>query len=633
MKKTFCQLFVIGLFIMTFTSCEYSPPDIPMTQVQKPSDTGPMVNIQLDPNMDTLKLAASANVSYQIDVVNNKLYQIEFLLDGTDLGLNYTAENSVFANIPASQMTDGLHELKITAYLSTNSGSIADKIGAEAYTYELTWPVVVNNHARDNFGITSVGKVKGGIMINWTKYDYADFVNYKLTRYSSMSGKNLELINTGNPYLNSFVDISYVEGDYFTYYLYSDGLGFSTKDYHEDVVQPRVMINPDFTISAVWGHSKYSQNVKSYYLNTSAPTYGTKENHEITDLQDTTFQFAEKIGFGGNYGVQLKYIPKEFDGYVYFADDRPFSTVALGDSIPAFQRAFEIQGKNSLLMYNNGNFAKYDYETKLTTSGISITPVESPYLWTVVSSANGTYFGYFEDSQFVVRKTSDWSLVKKMNIEAYDGFNFILRTVSLSEDGLVATVDIWNTLRIFDAENGSKILEKKYDNSYFLQNAVLSPENGTIAIKLGNYTDGTTTMGTFKIDSGQLVSLGGISQNGSDLESSFSFSPVTGNLICFHSVGMYKYQVEIRDPNTFEILNSVKIPDFFYPISYDSQNDKVIAQYQFFPIKKYSYLIDVKNGEQKEIVQFVAQGKYVFTNGTVFSGNGRSIKPDEYVVQ
>ena len=636
MKKiNFHFLAILSILLISY-SCEYSPPEIPLTEVEKPSDQAPSISIDLTPEMDTIMLSTSVNVSYKVDVGSLTIYEVKFLLDGTDMGTLFSDANGHYATtLSSSKISDGLHELKVRTYTSTNSGSIADKVQAEGYLYEFTWPVVVNKEAKDQMKFTNLQVIPTGIKLSWFKYDYADFQRYTVNKISIIPNQSKELVNTTNPYQNSVIDLSYVEGDYVTYslYTYMDGFAMDSRSYVEEIKKPRVTINADRTIGVNWSPSKYPQNVKSYYLKTSIPTFGYPEDKEISELNQTSATFSEKIGFGGNYGMQLRYIPKGYDGYNTFDVKGGLTQFALGDSIPAFERGFLIEGTNSLLIYKAGNFFRYNYSTHQSSSSFAITPIESVYQRFIVSSASGELFGYFENKQFVVRKSSDWSLVKKMDIEAYDGFNSILSAVSISNNGMVATVDIYNNLRIFNLQSGTKILEKEPEGSQLIQRAVLSPDGKNVCLRYSNSLENKSLLISYSIQSGTLIENGRYERVGYDYESSFSYSPVNGKIIHFNYLGMYSYKIDILNPETLAVENSLPMPEWFIPIAYDYTNDWVIGQYQFFPIKRFSYMLDVKTGKQSKVVQFVGQEQYLFSNGTVFAGNGRSIKIDDYLIQ
>lgn len=627
-------LLLLSILVIVY-SCEYSPPEIPLTEVEKPSDQGSIVSVTLSPEKDTLKLSTNVYVSYKVDVGSNEIYDVKFLMDGTDMGTPSSIAIGQYATtLQASKMSDGLHELKIRTYTSTNSGSIADKVGAEQYFYELKWPVLVNKGAKDQMKFTNLQATSNGIKLTWFKYDYADFQRYTVNKISTMPGQSKELVNTTNPSLNSVIDNGYIEGDFVTYslYTYMDGIVMDFKSYIEEIKKPKVTIQLDRSIEVKWSPSNHSQNVKSYFLKTIIPVFGYTEEKEISDLTQTSGIFNEKIGFGGNYGIQLRYIPKGYESYNTFDVKGGLTAFALGDSIPAFQRGFVIDGTNTLLVYNDGKFFRYNYSTGQSSASFAIAPIESVYQRFIVASASGELFGYLEDKQFVLRKTSDWSLVKKMDIEAYDGFNSNLSTISISNNGIVATVDTYGKLRIFNLPTGTKILEKESIGTQLIQRAVVSPDGKQLCLRYTNYLENKCSLISYTIENGKLNEISRYERVGNDYESSYTYSPISGKLIYFNYLGGYNYKVEILNPQTLAVENTVAIPDWFIPIAYDYSTDRVVGQYQFFPIKRYSYLLDVKTGKLSKMVQFVGQGQYLISNGTAFASNGRSIKIEDYII-
>lgn len=635
MKKKILHFYSLITLLLFINSCTYLPPDIPLTEVEKPSDQAPDIFIRLTPEINILRLAASANVTYSFDAGNREIYQIKFTLDGDQLPeMNYFSRDSVYAYIPVESVDNGMHLLNILTYIATNSGSIADKIQAEQYYYEVSWPVYINKLARDSIKISSVKPVPEGIRIQWYLYDYADFQNYKLTRYSRITQQGIELINTNDPYLNSIVDTNYVEGEYVQYWLNTtfDGLLTSNVDYFEEIKKPEVSVNPDRSYQVRWSPSKYRQNLKSYDIQTSAPIFGIPEELEINDLKDTTAQFNEKLGFGGNYELQLRYIPKGFNGYYSFEVAGGHSSFALGTSAPEFQKGFSLPEENCMLAYNNGTFSKYNYLTGSTIFKKSITPIEATELQFIVSSPDGKLLGYFENHQFIVVKTSDWSLVYQRDIEAYSGYNLSLKCISLSNNGIVATAGNLNEFKIFDLNTGEKLIDKGWDYTFNLQSSALSPDGKNVCYKLVDYSNETCSIQNFKIENKQLVKIGEL-KTSSDYQSSFFFSPVSNKIIFFNYLGSYNYQINIINPSTMDIEITENIPTMFVPIAYDFMNDRAIAQYQFFPCKNYSYLIDLKNKKQTKVIQFCGSAPVLFSGNEVFAGNGRSIKIDDYLIE
>ncbi len=631
-------IFLTGILLSLY-SCEFTPSEIPLTEVEKPSEIPPQILIDLKPEMEILRISGPTWISYSVETGSRELYNIEFKFDNVGIGSLYSVSDGkfkAFINTDTIRKATGMHELEISTYTSTNSGSIADKTGIEQYWYKIKWPVYVNKLAKDNFTLNDPEVFSDGITLSWPEYDYADFARYELSwnRYPYESGE----VSISDPRQNSYCDKLYVEGIYCKYTI---NLLFKGEDFRSDdasffitIENPEVKVNSDRSVDIKWSHSKNEGNVQLYYLDVSVPSYGYSEDHEISDLTNTTLRLSRRIGFGGDYKVRLRYIPKGFDNYYSTLETAGgISTFALGDSVPEFQTASVIQGENSLLLYKNGTCFKWDFLTGESSASVSFPCSPNFRIPDITSSPDGNYFGYFENKEFVIRRTSDLSFAGKLDVEAYDGSYFNIADLSISNNGLIATVSN-NYLRIFDIGTGNKILEKYFSNDHYLKEALISPDGKNIAIVANGYQEGTNTLIYSSIDGGQLVEAGRVNGVGNDDGAVVTFSPQADQkFVVSHWKEIYRYVVEVRDSRTFELLHTVEIPSLFVPVVYDFTADRVISRFQSFPPEKYSYLTDMISGIRKKIVQFTGNEPLVFTEGIVFSGNGRSIVIDNYLLE
>ncbi len=637
MQRNIQYLVVLAGLLFSLYACEFSPSEIPLTEIEPPSANVPAIRIELKPEMDTLRLSEDAWVTYSVETGDNKLYRIDFQFDSIAIGdLSYESDKKVSAYIHTNLIENGIHELKIITYTATNSGSIADKIGSEVYRYEIKWPVFVNKQAKDNFKFNSLKFVPEGIMVSWPEYNYADFNRYEFS-WSYANSQNGG-VNITDPRQNSYIDNKYVEGCYayycvFVYYT-AGGFRFDNLTYCKNITNPVVHVNGDCSVDIRWTHSKNEQYVQLYCIKTSAPNYGIPEEHDLTDLNDTTLRLNEKIGFGSDYQAQLRYIPQGFNNYHTILNTAGgLINFAIGDSVPRFQKAFHITAENSLLIYNEETLSKYNLITGESSATIPVASVENVYLWTMTGSPDGNYIGCFDNKEYEIRRSSDFSIIKKMDIAAYDGFNLTLNDISISNNGLIATADYFNNLRIFNSTSGQKIFEKNF-NSDYLRKAILSPDGKNLAVMLNDYSLNTTSLVYFSFDGNQLKELGRVHGVGEDVGAVLAFAPQSEQkVIVSRWRAMYEYNVEVRDSHTFELLHSVEVPMLFVPVVYDYKTDQVIAQYQSFPTEKYSYLIDLKTGTRKKTVQFAGKEPLVFISGNVLSGNGRSIRIEDYIIK
>ena len=646
MRKLFnyslINIVALSVFIFVLNSCEYSPSEIPFTELEEPPEIPPTINIELTPEMDTLRLSAPIWVTYSVDVGEREIYSINPYLDGKEISDLYDIYNDsptkIRIYIHTDTLTDGVHHLSITTYTSTNSSSIAEKTGNEAYWYEITWPVFVNKHAKDNFGFYDLEFVTKGIKVSWPQYTYADFDHYEFSWCTSNTEKGK--IQLYDPLSNFYIDSTYVEGCFVNFSISitytTNGYGHDNLSYYQAIESPEIEITNNGNIDVCWKSSKNEKYVKSYYINSITPNYGVPEEHDITNLNDTSFRLDETIGFGGDYQVRLRYIPKGFDNYYNMLNTvGGVARFALGDTIPRFQKAYDITAENSFLLYNNGVFSKYDLSTTEILNSISVPPFDEPMLRTIVASPDGNYFGHFINHDYVVRQSSDLSVVNTIDIGAYSGYNLVLRDISISSNGLICTADYDNILRIFNSLNGELIFESQINTDLNIRNAIISPDGENLAITVNDYLLHTTSLIYYAFDGTHLTELGRVNEVKKVVGDVLAFAPQNQNkLIISHwGANMYEYEVEARNSRTFELIYSVKVPKSFVPVSYDFTTDHIIARFQSFPTKKYSYLINLKNGNQEKIVQFTGKENLIFKEGIVYSGNGRSIDIQNFIIE
>lgn len=627
------KYFLFYSTIIILSGCEYNPSDLPLNDITKPVSADP-IELKLTPEMDTLRISESLWMTYSVNADSREVYSIEIQLDTAVLNVINGKEIRTWLDLV--NLSDGWHDLNITVYTATNSGSIADKLKTEAFVYNVHWPVYINKHARENLKFYPVSDFSGGVKLSWPEYNYADFSNYQISWYSDR-GSGSKLIN--NPHQNYFIDSSLIEGCYAYYTLtynfdYYGGLSSDYLYYASSIINPVVNVNSDWTVDVSWTKSIKEKLVQSYCLKTTAPNYGTTEEHDISDLNVTSLKLSNLIGFGGNYTVGLKYIPLLFNNYHSVLETKGgITTFALGESIPVFEKSFYISSENSFLLYNAGKFFKYIAQNRQITEGISAEAGTSTITNMISTSPDGNYFGYLWNEKYVIRRTSDFSIVNTVDIQGYANHNLLLNDVNISNNGIISTVDYNNYVRLFNVATGAKIYEIKYSLSYYTRESIISPDGQNIAIMVINYTTNKVELVYYSFNGTQLLEIGRVKEVGQDYSALIVYYPESEHkIIVPRWISMYHYVVEVRDSRDFTLLNSSDVAFQFVPVAYDFASNLAIAQFQSFPPKKYSLLIDLNTGVTRKIIQLTERSNYIFSERILYSGNGRSIDVNNYLI-
>jgi len=76
-----------AVMLLSFYSCEFSPSEIPLTELEQPSeDNIPAIWVELTPEMDTLRLSAPTWITYGVETDEHQVYAIKIYLDNAEIG-------------------------------------------------------------------------------------------------------------------------------------------------------------------------------------------------------------------------------------------------------------------------------------------------------------------------------------------------------------------------------------------------------------------------------------------------------------------------------------------------------------------------------------------------------------------
>ncbi len=186
----------IVLFIVSINSCEYEPTEKFNRNVNQ-NVTPPNIQIvSLNINRDTLYLFADTLVDFRFNSNNQAISAVQFLIDN-QIKETVNSNTGTF-DIQIANLTNGIHKMQINIYTASNTGSIADKVGAEAFVASKTWTLNVIKSLNSQIQ-TSVEN--GLLKINWSQ---------PITTYIKEFTIYRNNIAIGSTKLQEFIDSSYV---------------------------------------------------------------------------------------------------------------------------------------------------------------------------------------------------------------------------------------------------------------------------------------------------------------------------------------------------------------------------------------------------------------------------------------
>ncbi len=129
------------IILLLFSGCIYQTNDYYFYNVV----AGDEPILSFSSNLDTVSEAITDSlfVDYEASVDVGYIYQVIFYFDDSLVYSQDTITNTFWIN-PSFVDSSGTYDLDLLLYYSTNTGSLADKLGGEYNIYEKSWSFEVN---------------------------------------------------------------------------------------------------------------------------------------------------------------------------------------------------------------------------------------------------------------------------------------------------------------------------------------------------------------------------------------------------------------------------------------------------------------------------------------------------------
>jgi hypothetical protein len=355
--------------LLFLAACEFQPSEIPEIEIKKPSEDGPAIQLELKPETNVLILFQNVKISYQFQTESNKIHWVEFYFDDElILRQQQNLSNMLEMNLDISNHTDGLYYLEILVFVASNTGSIADKVGAEGYLYQLKWPVLVDRTSPRKVKIESVEPVAGGALVKWNHYRFSPFENYKIRKVSFFDLKE-EIIEIDNQDVTEYFDEDYLEGENVYYAIqvhgeWSQGVYFTQE---LDSLESRGFQN--YSGEIVWRPTKNPNRLDYYRLYEGA--HSNQRNEKKIPYEMGTTHAIDKLPFGSNKQFNLQFVPKTNNSNHSLSSlDVSSVVVSSGEKIPQFEVTKKVFGTDFSLYSNGNRIVLFDHQTKTKLDSI-----------------------------------------------------------------------------------------------------------------------------------------------------------------------------------------------------------------------------------------------------------------------
>lgn len=178
------SFYVLGI-VTLLTGCDFQPDGEIFTDVDPPSLDGLSIDLANHPEKEIL-LKEETQFHYSVQAPNKKVIETRVLLNDGTIWTTTTPQGSFKIN-PADFET-GSYNLRIEFTATSETGSLAEKVGAEAVYTWTERTIVVSHEIPQKPGdpgaitVTSVENIDNSVKVTWTPYTNFNFEKYEVIR-------------------------------------------------------------------------------------------------------------------------------------------------------------------------------------------------------------------------------------------------------------------------------------------------------------------------------------------------------------------------------------------------------------------------------------------------------------------
>jgi hypothetical protein len=277
------NLYLISLLLILTSSCEYEPHGEYFRDID-PVDPEEAL-LQLNLHDTVLYMEGQVDLIYNISFLKQEVLQVEFYLDDWKEATLYNAIDKV-----SIDPLDGRHKLKMVIYSSTESGTLADAVRAEAFVYEKEWTLMVDREGKEPITL-NLEEQGGSMVLNWTKKDGIDFHSYVIFRQHNNGFFPMDTI--WDPEITTLTDHDILGGE-ISYYVelcrshLPDVIG-EVADYPGMYYDLRIDVENGVQATISWSPCILHGNLDSYVLWQSIDGGQMTSVYTSNEVNDTLF--------------------------------------------------------------------------------------------------------------------------------------------------------------------------------------------------------------------------------------------------------------------------------------------------------------------------------------------------------
>lgn len=485
-------IYLLLLSFVFFNSCEYSPTG---TNYKEITFTDPNIGLVSLSEDQTTFIRGHIGIPFAAVLNDKNLIAVKAYINNNYLNTYYNSEAAI--DFDSRQYPDGFYTIKLELYTTTNTGSLADLSGAEAYILTKQYTIQIFNAPVTTPQITSLQVVNNALNIKWDKYTGPGFRKYVLLAYDEVLA---EIYDQDSVEIDDPVFVGGVGDRAIKTYI----AGERFESTHQTIIYNQInfisaTVNEQNQVVLTWERNIFDNAFGKYKLNRAS----TDSSYlvEITDINTTSYVDTDPI-----FGSQIHYGIMTFPKLPVYVYDNPTYITAppIGQACDLPQHSYLkfVPGMNSFYGYYNSTFKIFDNTMNLIKSKAYSFYTGYTYynfansstgdLIYALSDFNASKIAKINSSTLQVEKVYDIDSLVGRTIGYIDGINVSddnklviicsayqitsgVYVFDMNTETLIASQDLYESSYSYDVQiskNGKYI--RAEDNLYQLNNGTLN---------------------------------------------------------------------------------------------------------------------------------------------------------------
>lgn len=435
MKQFFNSALLLLFFFAALTACEFEPSGDNFRDITGPDSTK-MIQVDLSPFETQYVFTKISNVNYNLNTFGLTIYNVEFFVDQQSIHQGNQAEG--YFDFNPANYGRGNKTLTMVVTTNTNTGSLADLIGAEALVYSQSWNLVLDGDAPDPVEITSIINDDGVLRLNWTEYKRINFQKYIVYRKFSRNSEPAEIheiAEYANPKLRTCTDLSYIGGEA-TYWVVVQASEQSVESVRKEVSYDYPKLDTAWVAGDsarfVWRKNIFPKAFQKVTISRNGYSHAVQREIFSTDNPgDTTIILKNlQIGLPETYTF-ANYSRNEIGLFDQKDQLRTSVTFSAGKKYPGFGRMLCSPTENSVYLWQDNLISKLDMNTKKIVSSGNC---PSFYTWFISDYDGDIYTNSPNLTRFNKNNLNDSKVFYPENFEIHSFWT----TTSISANNRIA---------------------------------------------------------------------------------------------------------------------------------------------------------------------------------------------------